>query len=159
MLSDVKPYDPSSYSWWVGAQALATISLLIITVAMIAWFTRKKKQKTVGTLKPKPIVLPDIPAIQQKYMKLIDEIEQGSKRNEITARGVHQKLSVLLRYFVYEIKGVRTPMLTLAELKMTSFISLTSAVETYYEPEFDAVKTGDVPSAIATAREVVSKWS
>lgn len=158
-MGDVKPYDPTGYSWWVWAAALLALIVLVAIILIVWLLTRKKSQRTVHTIKPKPLILPNIPVLQRKYLQLIAEVETSHQQGRISDRAVHQKLSVLLRYFVHEIKGVRTPVLTLAELKMTSFHTLVQAVESYYVPEFDSVKSGDVAVALHTAREVVSKWS
>lgn len=152
-MSDVKPYNPIAYAPWTLLAGIGLLVAAVLFVAIVFWLTRQRKPRAV-TLPP-----PDVPALQQKYLALIDEVEKAQAAGELSARALHQKLSILLRFFAYETNGVAAPMLTLKDLKMTKLTLLTEAVETYYVPEFSAVSHGDAAAAIARARQVVTTWS
>lgn len=141
-----------------------TIGIILIGTVIgwyvtVFWITRKKPVRTVATLKPREMVIPDIAAIKKKYLALIDEIQQAEARGEISSRVAHQKLSIALRFFVYEAQGIKAYVFTLADLKQTRLTNLASVIEQYYMPEFQAVSHGSIPDASNQARQVVSTWS
>ena len=159
MPNDGNLYEPVGYSVWLLIGFITLIAAVLIWYGFVIWLTRKKKQRTVENLAAKVPVLPDIPAIQKKYLALIDEVERSYQQGAMKSRAVHQKLSLLLRYFVHETKGLRAYTLTLSDLRHTRYAKLVEAIDSYYVPEFHEVLTGDVPTALATAREVVTTWS
>lgn len=158
-MQDVKPYPPEMYDgiWMVAG--ISIVVLVAVWIVLVLFITRKKQPKLLSSQRPREPVLPDIPALQAKYLFLIIETESQYSQKILTSRQVHQKLSLLLRFFVYEAKGVRAQVFTLSDLKRAGLPSVTSAIEEYYRPEFASVKTGDVPSALITAREVVTTWA
>lgn len=159
MPSDTSPYPPFSYDIVWTIVCVGAVVLLVGWYAAVVWITRRKPVRTVATLKPGGIAPIDIPAMQTKYLGLIDQIERAYGAGEIRSRAVHQKLSVLLRFFAQEAHGLRAFSLTLGDLRATRYTQLTHAIETYYTPEFHAVREGDVNTALQTAREVVKTWS
>lgn len=159
MPSDISAYPPFSYSIFWTILLSVGIILLIGWYAGVIWSTRRKPLRTVATLKPGGIAPIDIPAMQAKYLGLIDQIERAYRAHEMDSRIVHQKLSILLRFFAQEAHGLRAFSLTLGDLRKTRYTQLTHAIETYYTPEFQAVLDGDAVQALRTAREVVTTWS
>lgn len=157
--STVTAYPPVGYGVLWLIMACAGIVLLFLWYGFVFWVTRRKHQRTLATLKPLAPPPLDIPAIQAKYFGLISEVEQAYTRGEIKSRAVHQKLSILLRFFAQEAHGIRAYSLTLSDLRKTRYTQLTAAIDAYYRPEFDAVLVGDVSAALTTAREVVGTWS
>lgn len=159
MQNAVDNYPPIQYSsvWlFVG---IALVCLVVLWFGFVLWLTRRKKIRNVTNLRPVVPVVPDLAALQAKYLALVLEVEQSAARNEIDVRGVHQKMSILLRFFAYEAKGIKAHVLTLADLKQTRLTSIANAIEGYYTPEFNQLKRGDSAAAIAKAREVVTTWS
>lgn len=150
---------------WVDYQptwliiGLILLGLLIIWYGFVFFVTRHKQQRTLGTLKPKPYIPPDLTQLKIKYQTLINEVEQKYSAKELSARQVHQKLSYLLRMFVFETRGHRVDTLTLDDLKKTRYDELTKAIEQFYLPEFAAVERGNVPNALELSRKVVSEWN
>lgn len=137
---------------------LLTMTLVVLWFVSVIFMTRRRKIPTLANAKPKAYTPPDLASLKSKYLLLITEVEQAYQSKQINARAAHQKLSYLLRIFVYEIRGHRVDTLTLGDLKKTRYLELTKAVERYYLPEFGAVEQGDVPSALVVAREVVEQW-
>lgn len=150
---------------WVAYEPIWLIVGLILLVVIIAWYgwvffsTRRKPQRSLATLQPQPYIPPDLTGLKQKYLQLIAEVDTAYQSKQISARVVHQKLSYLLRMFVFETRGHRVDTLTLADLQKTRYEQLTKAIERYYLPEFTKVQQGDVQSALALAREVVEQWN
>lgn len=153
-LRDWMSYEPI----WL-AVGLLLLTLIVAWYSWVFYSTRHKKQRTLATLTPKPYTPPDIGGLKQKYLQLINEVEVAHQSKEMSARVVHQRLSYLLRMFVYETRGHRVDTLTLADLQKTRYEQLTKAIERYYLPEFTKVKQGDVPSALVLAREVIQQWN
>ncbi len=151
-------YPPVQYP------AIALIIAVIIVLAigawwaMIFWLTRERRVATLSTLAPQKPIKPDLTQLKAKYLKLIDEVEAQVHDRRWTIRYGHQRLSLLLRYFAFEASGFRAQVMTLADLKMSRYQELTSAIDLYYEPEFDTVMRGTIDSALEKARQVVSSW-
>lgn len=158
-------HDKPELREWVGYDATWLIIGSSLIVMLVAWYgfvwfvTRKKKQRTLATLQPKPYTPPDLTSLKAKYYALITEIEDGHRMGELSARQAHQKLSYLLRMFAYETRGHRIDTLTLADLKKTRYQELAGAIEKMYLPEFALVQTGNVDEAIEIARKVVMGWN
>lgn len=93
-----------------------------------------------------------------RYLRLIDEVEAAYAERRLSTRQAHQKLSYLLRRFVYEVRGHRADTLTLADLMQTRYHQLAAAVQRYYLPEFARLEHGDTAEALRIAREVISTW-
>ncbi len=150
---------------WVGYEPLWLVIGCILMVMLVLWYgavfylTRRKPPRTIATLPLKAYVPPDLTALKAKYVQLILEVEGRYAAKTLSAREVHQKLSYLLRMFVFEIRGHRVDTLTLDDLKKTRYTELTAAIESYYLPEFTAVERGSVADAIALARKVVTEWN
>lgn len=148
-----------TYQWRWLIIGLVLIALVVLWYGFVFFITRHKEPRTLATLKPKAYTPPDLSALKQKYLALITEVETAHQTNGLSARLVHQKLSYLLRMFVYEIRGHRVDTLTLADLQRTRYKELTGAIETLYLPEFARVQQGDTAAAIALARKVVREWN
>jgi hypothetical protein len=150
---------------WVAYEPIWFVVGSILLALIIAWYawvffsTRRKPQRSLATLQPQPSIPPDLTNLKQKYLQLIAEVDATYQAKQISARVVHQKLSYLLRMFVFETRGHRVDTLTLADLQKTRYEQLTKAIERYYLPEFTKVQQGDVQSALTLAREVVEQWN
>jgi hypothetical protein len=137
-------------------------SILICVIALNAYIlysTRKKKIRAISTLPALAPVQIDINAIKQKYFSIITQIEKQYHLKQIDTRTVHQLLSITLRLFVYEIKGLELHKFTLSEIKRTDFTALAAVIEIYYPPEFKQIDNSDADKAIALARKLVQEWS
>lgn len=124
----------------------------------IFWITRHREQRTVLNLQPRVVTQPDVAALKTKYLGFIDQVESKHTARKLSARSVHQKLSLLLRYFVYEANGYAAHVMTLSDLKQSRYTKIANAIEKFYPPEFTKVEQGNVASALATAREIIQSW-
>ncbi|MGB4758572.1 MAG: hypothetical protein WBP26_00785 [Candidatus Saccharimonadales bacterium] len=155
--NELYPLEQYGLAWFL----VGVLCLLLIAawLGFVFWTTRKKPQKTVHTLLPKEPVKPDINALKAKYLALIAEAEQEVNQHTITARVAHQKLSLLVRYFVFEANGFRAHVMSLSDIKRIDLPSVARVIEQYYPAEFAAIEQGNITQAIAKAKEVVSSWS
>lgn len=140
----------------------AGIILIVLVVGFNAWIfysTRKKKQRKMATLPVLPPAAPPLDTLRQKYFALITEIEVKYHQQEITARTAYQLLSITVRLFVHEARGIATHRLTLAEIKRAGLDNLGNVIEHYYPPEFSSLNPAEVDTAIGIARKMVQEWS
>ena len=128
---------------WMEFDITAMLVGVLLVVGLCTWYgfvffvTRKKPQRTLATLKPKPYAPPDITRLQEKYLSM----------------------SYLVRFFAYEVNGHRVDTLTLADLEKSRYENLTKAVRLYYPAEFAKFQESDVATSMALAREVIQKWN
>lgn len=136
----------------------------VLLAIVVAWYvfvmfiTRKRAQKTIKSLPQIPYIPPDRNLLKQKYLALIDDVENKYANNEYTKRSAHQTLSLLLRFFVYEAQNHRVDVMTLSDLRKTKYLTLAKAIEGLYMPEFRRYEQGDVAVSANEAREVVRSW-
>lgn len=150
---------------WMEFDITAMLVGVLLVVGLCTWYgfvfsvTRKKPQRTLATLKPKPYAPPDITRLQEKYLSMLSELEEKYSDKKLSNKAVHQKLSCLVRFFAYEINGHRVDTLTLADLEKSRYENLTKAVRLYYPAEFAKFQESDVATSMALAREVIQKWN
>lgn len=152
-LRDWMSYEPI----WL-ASGVGLLCLLIAWHGLVLWLTRRRRPRSLNTLRAKPLTVPDLSTLQARYLRLIDEVEAAYTERRLSTRQAHQKLSYLLRRFVYEVRGHRADTLTLADLMQTRYHQLAAAVQRYYLPEFARLEHGDTAEALRIAREVISTW-
>jgi flagellar basal body-associated protein FliL len=137
-------------------------SLLILGavtwVGFIFWHTRKRPQKTVASLSAQKVANVDIAGLKKKYLGLIDQIAQESQQKAINARQAHQKLSILVRLFVFEATGYQTQVMTLADIEKRNLPKLQTTISALYPNEFSQLLTGSVEDALGKARDMVTTW-
>lgn len=159
MLVDTELQPPLSYQshyfWW-GVALAAFIACAYIAIFVV---TRRRKQRTLATLRPKKYTPPDVTAIKQKYLSLIEQVEMQCKNKTISSRVAHQSLSKLVRLFIYEVNGNRVDTFTLDQLRRSRYPEVTKAVEAYYPPSFQRVTHDADAAAFQLAREVVTSWN
>jgi hypothetical protein len=147
-------YGPFGYGpWWVvGAAAL----LVVLGAYAFAWLWTRPR----GILEPPPPppVPIDVRSVKQKYLGMIDEVAQEHADGELDARGLAQRLSLVLRFFAHESTGVVAEVMTLRDLRGADLPSVHGAVEQYYPSSFRRAAKHDPDAAIAAARQVVSTW-
>ena len=132
------------------------VLIIIISVLFFILILSRKKPKPVqkiNIVKPKNII-----DIKNKYLQEINNLLISVNENKITNRSAYQKLSKLIRNFVYEVTGLIVPNYTLSEIKTLNMPILSTLVEEYYHPEFAKESTSDIISSITKTREVVAKW-
>ncbi len=138
---------------------LGLLVLVGIWIAGIFWLTREKKLKTVSSLQAKPAAQVDMYALRAKYLKLIDDAVLAYNSGTISARILHNQLSLLVRGFVYEACGFPAPRLTLSDLKKSRQRELTQLIEQLYPVEFAMITTANAQVATEAARKLVNTWA
>lgn len=132
---------------------------VILWNSYIIWSTRKRKIRSLELLPILPPVPVSIEALRQKYLNLINQIEDQYQQKQIDVRQVHLLLSITIRLFVFEVKGIAVHRLTLKEIKQTDIKVLADVIEQYYRPEFVRQQSGDASQSIDLARKMVQQWS
>ncbi len=132
--------------------------LLIILLLVVIFYKKKKKIKN-----NKPVVvtppLKDRQNIKNKYLHLIDELNNDVNNNKITLRASYQKLSKLIRNFAYEMTNIKVQNYTLTDLYNIDMPILCELVNEYYHPEFAKISRGNILASIAKTKEVIIKWN
>lgn len=132
------------------------ILIVIIIILILILILTRRKPKPVSKLN---IVKPtNINDIKNRYLQEINNLLLLVNENKITNRSAYQKLSKLIRNFVYEVTGLKVQYYTLSEIKTLRIPILSTLVEEYYHPEFAKESTSDITSSITKTREVVVKW-
>ena len=142
---------------WVIIGSLLLL-VAIVWVGFIFWHTRKRPQKTIASVMAQKVKAIDIAGLKKKYLKLIDQIAQEAQQKTITARQTHQKLSLLVRLFVFEATGYQAQVMTLEDIEKRNLPKLESTITALYPNEFSQLLTGTVDDALAKAREMVTTW-
>ena len=115
---------------------------------------KKEKIRTTQTEKPK-----NVSSIKAAYIKKLMDIEKNYSANELTNRMAYQKLSLIVRQFVYEVTNIKVTNYTLQELKELRMPKLYELIEEFYTPEFAAQNDGNLIESIQKARKVIEEWN
>ncbi len=150
-------FPPVQYQpWWV----LIGILLILLVVGWIVFvlvFTRRRRQ-----LAPVGNPLAGLPldphALRANYLSLIDEVAAAHATGALDFRQSHQRLSLIVRQFAAEARGIRAPYMTLDDLRALRLGPLTTTVGELYPGAFSGQETGSVDTAIARARHLVNEW-
>lgn len=116
-----------------------------------------KKKKKVPV--PKPAPPQSIATLKEKYIKVLNDIEQKRSEEAITERQAFQALSKVVRDFVYAATGIKVQNYTLMEIHAANMPRLYELISQCYIPEFAADAKGNVFEVIRKARMVISEWN
>ena len=137
--------------------SIIPIIITVIIIIVILFFLLKKEKKE----KP-PIVIPpkveNRMTIKEKYLKEIISLKNDSLENKITNRKSYQRLSVIIRKFIYEMTHIKVQNYSLEEIRKVNIPILTQLVEEYYDPEFSKNSSGNIINSIDKTREVIERW-
>jgi hypothetical protein len=149
-------YPPVQYS------ALWLILGIVILVIIIGWyvfvlvFNRRRAQPYASD------PLPGIPhqgtALRDTYLTLVDDIARAHAAGELDFREAHQRLSLVVREFAAQARGVRAQYMTLEDLRATPLAPLTATVGEIYPGAFSGDETGSFAAAADRARMLVREW-
>lgn len=148
-------YGPVYYSaaWpLIGILFLLTAALIM---GVVFYATRKKTAKTIQTLQPLEPKVVDLNSLKQKYLGMIDQIENYYNDHLTSSSAAHQQLSKATRLFFYEALGFHAEVMTLSDLKRSNYKDLTEVIEKYYPDEFDGLEEGLVAQSAERARELI----
>jgi hypothetical protein len=118
----------------------------------------KEKPKVVPPVIVKPAPK-NIWTIKEKYQALINQLKQDVEQNKITNRKAYQKLSSIIRNFIFEMTQIKVQNYSLDEIKKANMPVLTSLVEEYYDPEFAKESNGNIVESIEKTRLVIDRWN
>ena len=149
-------YPPTQYS------PLWLLLGVIIILVVIGWFifvlifTRKRAVRTATSQWDG---LPQAgPSLRDTYLTLIDEVQRASVDGTVDNRDAHQRLSLLVREFAANARGIRAPYMTLEDLRATPLAPLAATVGELYPGAFSADSSGSVAEAADRARRLVIEW-
>ena len=120
---------------------------------------KKKPTKKENILITQPEKPKNISSIKAAYIKQLANIERKYSANELTNRMAYQKLSLIVRQFVYEVTDIKVTNYTLQELKELRMPKLYELIEEFYTPEFAVKDDGNVLESIQKARKVIEEWN
>ncbi len=129
------------------------ILIVILSIVLIILNRKPKPVQQITIVRP-----PNINDIKNKYLQEINNLLIAVNENKISLRLAYQKLSKLIRNFVYEVTGIKVQNCTLSDIKTLNLPILSTLVEEYYHPEFAKDSKGDIISSITKTREVVARW-
>ncbi|MBR1796933.1 MAG: hypothetical protein IJ757_02830 [Clostridiales bacterium] len=151
------------FKYSAGPITMAALALAVVTALIIAWIIarmiRNKKAGRKNTIKSLMWSKPDMVKLRQEYLAKLMNIEMEFDADTTRIRPAYEKMSVLIRDFVYRATGVEVLKYTLTEIKKARLESLAALIEEYYEPEFDKISVGDVKASIERTRKVISEWT
>lgn len=150
-------YGPIFYNISWTLIGLGFLLLGIGIIVAIFYFTRRKKIRTLSTLKVEQPKVVDLNELKKKYIGLIDQAERNYNNHMIKASVAHQHFSLIVRMFYAEGLGFHADLMTLSDLKNSFKADLVELIEHYYPDEFDMLEKGSVKDAAERARELVRK--
>ena len=138
--------------------AIIVVTLLIIALFIIKIIKNKRAGKK-NTIKEIMWVESNIDKLRQEYLAKLMQIEMEFDADPTQIRPAYEKMSNLLRDFVYRATGIEMLKYTLSEIRRTDYKNIADLIEEYYQPEFDKISAGDVKASIEKTRGVISKWT
>lgn len=130
------------------------IILIIILVLIILY---KKKNKVINI--DNNVKLNNKIDIKDSYLKILDTLLDDIKNGRIQNRKAYQRLSKIIRNFIYEMTNIKVQNCTLEDISKKDMPVLYELVKEYYDPEFANISKGNIISSIEKTREVIKRWN
>ncbi|MCQ2482191.1 MAG: hypothetical protein MJ153_01725 [Clostridia bacterium] len=142
------------------------VAALIVLSPLIWWIVKKllgikpKEKKASSKVQTTKKIVNRRPlnVIKDDFIKRIDAIEKKYNDKAIDSREMHQKLSVTVRQFVSEVKGIPADALVLSDFERMQMPEMEKLLEAFYAPEFAPEEVIKLQSA-DNARKVVREWN
>ena len=150
-------FPPAQYLPWWALIGVVLIVLVIGWILFVLLFTRRRAQP-VSAANPLAGLPRDPVAIRANYLALIDEVATSHATGALDFRRAHQRLSLIVRQFAAEARGIRAPYMTLEDLRALRLGPLTTTVGDLYPGAFSGQETGSVDTAVTRARHLVNEW-
>ena len=150
--------DMFSYSF-TPILLFGALALLFCFIASRMKKAPKKPAKKENVRITQPEKPKNISSIKAAYIKQLADIEKKYSANELTNRMAYQKLSLIVREFVYEVTNIKVTNFTLQELKELNMPKLYTLIEEFYTPEFAIKDDGNFLESIQKARKVIEEWN
>lgn len=138
---------------------LGSALILMFGFLFAMYLIRKLKKR-----KPKPAPVPVKPApvgidvLRSRYLAELAKLEKAFSEGQLELRDAYQKISSVIRNFVFEATGIKVQNYTLDEIKTANMPSLEALVEEYYSPEFAKMSEGDFHASMERTKKVIMQW-
>jgi len=148
-------YPPVQYSLLWVLLGVALILLVIGWYVFVLVFTRRKPQPYLAEPLPG---FPQGPQLQATYLGLVDDVQRAYADGTLDFREAHQRLSLVVREFAAQARGVRAQYMTLEDLRATPLAPLSATVGEIYPGAFSGDDSGSFEVAANRARTLVREW-
>ena len=136
-------------------------AILIIGAVFLQIFFRIRRARAGETPEKIRIKRPParmIPEIKERYLRELFVVERSLEERQITVREAFQRLSAVIRNFVFEMTGIKVQNYTLYEIRQLNMPGLTRLIEEYYAPEFARTTRKNGFASINRTRGVIQRW-
>ncbi|MGN0326723.1 MAG: hypothetical protein ACI4DW_10440 [Lachnospiraceae bacterium] len=120
--------------------------------------SKKRKAKAVEVKRPVVVQNHTLTDPRQTYLALLDALEKEYQQGICDVRSTYQKMSEIIRDFVFEMTGIKVQNYTLSDIRQIKMPVLEELVEEYYSPEFAERSEGDVQAALDKTRNAIRHW-
>ena len=157
MKTSVELQDPFRYMplWLILAIAFVLICIFLQVFFRFKFRGQLRKAKQLRVKKPSPESLANK---KRRYLKELDRLDRAVYTGQITTRDAYQRMSVIIRLFVYEATKIRVQDYSLSEIRTLNMPALTQLVAEYYEPEFAEYSMANIKQSIFKTRRVIETW-
>ena len=154
MQTSVSLQEPYSFS------IVPIIVLVIITAVLlfVLLFLKKNKEEQPEVKAIPQRNIKNIPAIKNKHLRELEDIEYQYKSNKLELRKAYQMISENVRLFVFEVTDITTQNYSLMEIKKLNIPNLYETIAEYYEPEFSKKPSGDFINSVNKAKDIIQKF-
>lgn len=149
---------PMSYAVWPMV-VLGVIVFCIILYFLLPRIIRSLRNKPKKAPTPHIRTYQDVLAIKGKYISELNALESNVLGQKITIRGAYQKMSTLIRRFVYEMTGIKVQNYTLEDIRKLNMPMLEQLIGEYLAPEFAKRTESNVMASLAKTKWVVERWN
>lgn len=157
MRTNVGVQNPTSYAIW--PMILMGVIIVGIILGLIIHYLVKKFKKPK---KPKPVVVKppvvNVTSLKSKYIKMLDDLSNDFVQEKVTLRIGFQRMSSIIRNFVFEATGIKVQNYTLDEIRSIGLPKLDELVTEYYNPEFAKMSEGDFVESMLKTKKVIEQW-
>ena len=157
MNTSVGLQDAFSYAKWPMI-ALASVLVLFGIYLLLVFILKKINMKE----KPKPVVVKeppkDIEMLKRKYLKDLYDLSVEFSSDRVNLRKAYQRMSAIIRNFVFEATGVKVQNYTLDDIRNAGLPRLEALVAEYYSPEFARMSEGDFSDSMMRTKKVIEQW-
>lgn len=131
--------------------------ILSIILLIICYLLKNRNNNTIPT-----IIVPNIKdrnQIKTLYLAKINELLTDFQSGNLSNRHAYQKLSILIREFIYEMTNIKVQNYTLSDIEKINMPTLYELVKEYYDPEFSKLSQGNIIQSIEKTRKVIEIWN
>lgn len=142
------PYD-FSVIWKAVCAALLILAIILFIIPNIP-------HKKLSVKKPDG---PSLEKIRKKSLSELSALKELMDNGSIGNREAYQRLSGIVRSFVYGATGIRVTTCTFEEIRSLNMPNLTALVHDYYEPEFAYDSKGEFERSFRVTSDLIRRWN